>query len=161
VRQIHHNELSLTLISNGLDEASARYKAWLAGKSLNEIMSLLSDSSGYTQARLKIIRESSGGDPLVENEKEPSIVSKFEALRSNLEIDKVNSKKYSGSLEAVSLHDKPNYVALSYVWGKEDRTFPIVLNNNDVDITENLAIAIQHVQSPDEITNLWIDAVGD
>lgn len=73
-----------------------------------------------------------------------------------------NLKTYSitGSLEVVSLQDTPKYIALSYVWGDETRNETILVNEIEVDITHNLAVALQHLQSKDEIVTLWVDAVS-
>jgi hypothetical protein len=65
-----------------------------------------------------------------------------------------------GSLEIVSLQDKPKFIALSYVWGDEICKGDLLLNETKVDITQNLSSALQHFQFTDEEdTPLWIDAV--
>jgi hypothetical protein len=64
-----------------------------------------------------------------------------------------------GSLETVSLQDHPKYVALSYVWGDVNNKAPFILDGNEIEITKNLAVALQHIQSTTETVTLWIDAV--
>jgi Heterokaryon incompatibility protein (HET) len=66
----------------------------------------------------------------------------------------------SGSLEIVSLLDNPEYIALSYVWGDPSRLSKILVNELEVHITENLAIALEHLQPSDDALTLWVDAVS-
>jgi hypothetical protein len=70
------------------------------------------------------------------------------------------SSPLSGSLEVIPLQGNSNYIALSYVWGNEGQKLPFILNGHNVEITENLAIALQNLQSPDGVVHLWVDAVG-
>ena len=63
------------------------------------------------------------------------------------------------SLITVSLDDCPEYLALSYTWGEPDFTRKIAIDDREVDITENLFIALQHLRRPDESVTLWIDAI--
>jgi hypothetical protein len=53
----------------------------------------------------------------------------------------------------------PEYEALSYEWGVQDETFPIVLDQRRITIRENLLRALQHVRHPDRVRALWIDAL--
>ncbi len=72
----------------------------------------------------------------------------------------LKTNSITGSLEVVSLQDTPKYIALSYVWGDEARNETILVNEIKVDITHNLAVALQHLQSKEEIVTLWVDAVS-
>ncbi|KAH7091665.1 heterokaryon incompatibility protein-domain-containing protein [Paraphoma chrysanthemicola] len=64
-------------------------------------------------------------------------------------------------LRAVSLDNKPNYTALSYVWGDASAVASkkIVVNNFAFPITKNLEIALQHLQYHDIQPAVWIDAI--
>lgn len=64
-----------------------------------------------------------------------------------------------GELKVVSLRDKPEYIALSYVWGDVNRRGTIVLNGVEVGITESLAVALEHLRRNDQPFALWVDAV--
>ena len=64
-----------------------------------------------------------------------------------------------GSLKTVDLADAPSYIGLSYVWGSSANLKSFELNGHEVKITENLAMALEHIQEElDEVT-LWIDAL--
>jgi hypothetical protein len=81
-------------------------------------------------------------------------------MKTTLKPTEETSSPLSGSLEVVPLQSNANYIALSYAWGNGGQKFPFILNGHKVEITENLAIALQNLQSPDEVVHLWIDAVG-
>ncbi|OCL15273.1 heterokaryon incompatibility, partial [Glonium stellatum] len=51
------------------------------------------------------------------------------------------------------------YTALSYAWGNCDITQLITLNGRQSYITENLAIALRHMQHESEGLVLWIDSI--
>ncbi|PSN63313.1 HET-domain-containing protein [Corynespora cassiicola Philippines] len=61
----------------------------------------------------------------------------------------------------VSLKDKPQYKALSYVWGSKNVTRNIYLNRRLFAITVNLESALRHLRHPsgNESLILWIDAL--
>ena len=63
------------------------------------------------------------------------------------------------SLDKVSLADKPEYEALSYVWGNSTTRQDIMVDNLPFSATQNLAVALQHLQLPDKPRKLWIDAI--
>jgi hypothetical protein len=63
------------------------------------------------------------------------------------------------SLTHVLLDDKPEYEALSYMWGDATLSQPILLAENPHFVTENLEIALQHIRRKDEARILWIDAL--
>ena len=49
------------------------------------------------------------------------------------------------------------YDALSYCWGSQDRTRPIVCDNASLSVTPNLESALRRVRAPDVARNFWID----
>jgi hypothetical protein len=53
----------------------------------------------------------------------------------------------------------PKYRALSYVWGDPRNTLEISLNNVSVQVTINLASALQHIRDKEEKVVLWADAI--
>jgi hypothetical protein len=68
----------------------------------------------------------------------------------------------------VSLEDKPNFAALSYVWGDSNTTEDIILDANQVYVTATLAAALRRVQMHWETEHperdpttfrLWADGV--
>lgn len=62
-------------------------------------------------------------------------------------------------LEKVSLDDCNTYTALSYTWGDASRTRQIQVNGKLVDITENLEVALRHLQQERGTLKLWADAI--
>jgi hypothetical protein len=58
-----------------------------------------------------------------------------------------------------SLDDRPEYVALSYVWGDPKDTRPIRVNERDVQVTKNLADALLQLQQDERVLFLWVDAL--
>lgn len=66
-------------------------------------------------------------------------------------------------LEVVSLEDKPTYSALSYVWGDPAITRTVLVNGERVNVTTNLASALEHAPKHLEGANvaprLWADAL--
>jgi hypothetical protein len=60
----------------------------------------------------------------------------------------------------VRLESKPEYVALSYVWGSPARTQPILLNGQPFKVTVNLENFLLHFRNVNaEMVPLWIDAI--
>lgn len=66
-------------------------------------------------------------------------------------------------LEVVSLEDEPAYSALSYVWGDPAITRTVLVNGERVNVTTNLASALEHAPKHLEGANvaprLWADAL--
>jgi len=65
-------------------------------------------------------------------------------------------------LEQVLLDDASNYEALSYVWGSTADPVPILVGSSrrhTISVTQNLAIALQHLRNPNRSRSLWVDAV--
>jgi hypothetical protein len=58
-----------------------------------------------------------------------------------------------------SLHDRPRYETLSYCWGDETITAPILLHEQPIRVTTNLAFALRHLRNADEARTIWIDAL--
>jgi hypothetical protein len=63
------------------------------------------------------------------------------------------------ALEHASLDDKPEFQALSYTWGDASRVRKITLNGAVVTVTENLELALRHLQSGSLVKRLWVDAI--
>lgn len=49
------------------------------------------------------------------------------------------------------------YDALSYCWGSQDRTRPIMCDKTSFSVTPNLESALKRLRSPDVVRNLWVD----
>ena len=56
-----------------------------------------------------------------------------------------------------SLLQKPQYVALSYVWGDQKSARVILVDGSPVCVTMNLYDAIMALRTPSEILDIWID----
>ncbi|KAI1281090.1 heterokaryon incompatibility protein-domain-containing protein [Xylaria sp. FL0933] len=54
---------------------------------------------------------------------------------------------------------KGRYKALSYVWGSPKVTEMVIFNGENHDVTINLACAMRHLRSSEEILTIWIDAL--
>ncbi|KAM6511811.1 hypothetical protein FALCPG4_016804 [Fusarium falciforme] len=66
-------------------------------------------------------------------------------------------------LEVVSLEDEPAYSALSYVWGDPAITKSVLVNGERVNVTTNLALALEHapkhLEDANVVPRLWADAI--
>jgi hypothetical protein len=51
------------------------------------------------------------------------------------------------------------YEALSYVWGNQDDTISISINNQIFDVTKNLHIALSYLRYHEVPRYIWVDAV--
>ena len=69
------------------------------------------------------------------------------------------SQTVKSYLAVVSLYDRPNYEALSYVWGSQKSREPIRLCGRAVRVTTNLLDALKAVRLPDVERVMWIDAL--
>jgi hypothetical protein len=65
----------------------------------------------------------------------------------------------SCNLECASLHDRPKYTALSYVWGDASDTLPILLGGHRIQITRSLSEALHQLVLDPTIGQLWVDAI--
>ena len=55
----------------------------------------------------------------------------------------------------------PSYEALSYVWGSQDDSQSIVVDESStITVTKNLLIALRHLRSEERPRVLWIDALA-
>ena len=65
------------------------------------------------------------------------------------------------SLAAVSLSEsaRPQYEALSYVWGEAAERNEILLDGQPTSITQNLWTVLKYIRKPDASRTLWIDAI--
>ncbi|ERF71393.1 hypothetical protein EPUS_07421 [Endocarpon pusillum Z07020] len=61
-------------------------------------------------------------------------------------------------LSVVSLDDKPEYEALSYVWGDPENTLPMLLNAHTVQVTVNLRNALRRLRRRNARI-IWVDAL--
>lgn len=87
------------------------------------------------------------------------LASKMQSLKAAVEEPHPRQLPLNGELEIVPLASAPNFVALSYVWGPEADKVPFILGGAEVQITNNLAIALRHLQHDTQQTLLWIDAL--
>jgi hypothetical protein len=58
-----------------------------------------------------------------------------------------------------SLDEKPQYEALSYIWGDNTSKVVIALESDIFPVTRNLENALRHLRRPDEDRVLWVDAL--
>ena len=59
----------------------------------------------------------------------------------------------------VSLKDNPTYEALSYCWGDPTREFEISCNSAQLNVTNNLLLALSYLRYTDRPRTLWVDAI--
>lgn len=74
------------------------------------------------------------------------------------------SASFDAPLECRLVHralygDAHGYEALSYVWGGNEFTAEITLNNEPYFITPNLEMAMRHMRRPSVERTLWVDAL--
>ncbi|KAI1200701.1 HET-domain-containing protein [Nemania serpens] len=63
------------------------------------------------------------------------------------------------SLEYFPYADRPEYIALSYVWGEKSLASTIAVNGEDKSITTNLAQALSSTRESDPGAYIWADSV--
>jgi len=90
--------------------------------------------------------------------------SEIRLLEISRHID--DNEQIGCKLTTCSLSDNPEYIALSYVWGSRDKPVDILVNEHIVQVTENLAHALQDIRtnivarnSKEEVFYFWIDAL--
>jgi hypothetical protein len=76
-----------------------------------------------------------------------------------IKLEPGDGNQVSCSLEHVSLDDRPTYDAISYCWGHEDASFPILCNGATLLVRRNLYNALCHFQDHDNAVWLWVDAI--
>lgn len=64
----------------------------------------------------------------------------------------------SGTLRVARLKDRPNFTALSYVWGN-GRTASICCNGSAFAITSNCKEALLSLRSIEDSVSIWVDAL--
>jgi Heterokaryon incompatibility protein (HET) len=64
-----------------------------------------------------------------------------------------------GTLDIVSLNDRPNYDALSYVWGEDLARTPMIIGGTEISITPNLDDALRHLRHRLLTRSIWVDAI--
>ncbi|RYP69863.1 hypothetical protein DL769_005156 [Monosporascus sp. CRB-8-3] len=62
-------------------------------------------------------------------------------------------------LQYVNLDERPEYEALSYVWGDPNVTVPITLDGIRFPVTTNLHLALRYLRREDTRRTLWVDAI--
>ena len=81
--------------------------------------------------------------------------------RSYPSLSNVNVDVPHVSLEVTDLQDKyQNYVALSYTWGTQDLTHPVLCDGEIVLVTSNLHSALRRLRLPDQALRIWCDALS-
>ena len=88
----------------------------------------------------------------------------LDASRSEIRVLEVASAQSSPNiiscqLKTVSLQDKPEYEALSYVWGNPSDPEEIQLSGSMHPVTQNLYHALTALRHEDKTRILWVDAV--
>ncbi|EHK42089.1 hypothetical protein TRIATDRAFT_170896, partial [Trichoderma atroviride IMI 206040] len=62
-------------------------------------------------------------------------------------------------LRTISLLDKSEYEALSYVWGRSNDTKHILLDGSELSVTDSLFEAFTHLRDVKMTRILWVDAL--
>lgn len=63
------------------------------------------------------------------------------------------------SLHTVSLKKRPQYEALSYLWGNTNITLPVIVDGQVIQVTTNLEAALRHLRWCEKPRILWVDAI--
>jgi hypothetical protein len=58
-----------------------------------------------------------------------------------------------------SMDNPPLYAAVSYVWGDETQRYPMICDDADMDITQNLAAALLRFRKKTSSVILWVDSI--
>jgi hypothetical protein len=62
-------------------------------------------------------------------------------------------------LHQFSIDEPPQYEALSYTWGGQTPTMPVICNDRILLVTENAFSAIRRLRRHSKTRKLWIDAI--
>ena len=63
------------------------------------------------------------------------------------------------SLVSYASSERPDYEALSYVWGDSTSQKKVVVNGEFFTIGSNLEVALRYLRKDDESRTLWVDAI--
>jgi hypothetical protein len=80
----------------------------------------------------------------------------IEAASSEIHDDKIVSNLRVVNLEATP---KPQFTALSYVWGIEKERYAISCNSIDLSVGKNCHSALQHLRKKLGSFSIWVDAI--
>jgi hypothetical protein len=69
------------------------------------------------------------------------------------------SEKIECTIELAKFSKKPEYEALSYMWGPANPLHSILIDGANFEVRENLWLALQHLRLESESRVLWIDAI--
>ncbi|KAK0640643.1 heterokaryon incompatibility protein-domain-containing protein, partial [Cercophora newfieldiana] len=72
------------------------------------------------------------------------------------------SSEIECTLYTARLDDNPQFTALSYAWGDPDITQTITVNGFPLEVTENLATALKHIQGTNVrpiLDAFWADGI--
>jgi hypothetical protein len=72
---------------------------------------------------------------------------------------KIGEKSPHGRLSNWPLESPSPYVALSYVWGKPEPSFPFYCDGTAFRISSNLNLALHHLIEPGQSRYLWVDQI--
>jgi hypothetical protein len=67
--------------------------------------------------------------------------------------------KVKCTIKHASLSDQPQYEALSYMWGPHDCLQTILVNDFNINVRENMWLALQHLRLNAKTRVLWVDAI--
>jgi len=68
--------------------------------------------------------------------------------------------RLEGRLEFANLDDKPQYEAISYVWGDPTRCEEIIINNKSLALTQSISDALRRMRHETELRQLWADQIS-
>ena len=77
----------------------------------------------------------------------------------DLQPSQCDSQAVSCQMRTISLQEKPQYEALSYVWGTPEDPKEVLLNGVAHPVTRNLYNALKALRHPQRTRTLWVDAV--
>ena len=63
-------------------------------------------------------------------------------------------------MTTASLIDRPIYTALSFVWGNLEEPLMVYVDEIEIEVTQNLAMALRYIRKPDQDLVLWVDALS-
>lgn len=69
-----------------------------------------------------------------------------------------HSSPLIAELFVVALETNPQYAALSYCWGSPTPTSRLICNNTELDVRENLGLALSSIRSTSDLP-LWVDSI--